>query len=63
MDMVGESDLSGERTRSENDEQVRRGHEVWKECPDGQEIRQNNIKESREDESLVEGNGDATEEE
>ena len=63
MDIVWKSNPSGESSGSENEEQVIMGQKVWKWCPDEQVIRKNNIKESWEDDSLVEGNGDATEEE
>ena len=39
MDMVGESDPSGESSGSDNDEQVRSEHTVKKGCPDEQVIR------------------------
>ena len=63
MDTVGESDTSGESSGSESDEQVRRVNKIRKERIDERETRQYNMKESWEDESLVEENGGASEEE
>ena len=61
MNTVGESD-SSEESRNENNEQVRGRNEIQKGRADERAIWQYKVKESWEDESLVEGDGGAIEE-